>query len=139
MRPLTITITCILLFLFVYTATDKLTHLKTFRYVLSQSPLLTNWSPILAWFIPILELIITIMLFYPSSRVKALLLSSILLFIFSFYIFYMIITQSHLPCQCGGIISSLSWNAHLILNLSLSILSLYAWLLEINYFNTRPS
>jgi hypothetical protein len=48
-----------------------------------------------------------------------------MLLTFSVYVASLLIGSSKLPCSCGGIMSSISWELHLVVNL---ILALASWL-----------
>jgi hypothetical protein len=53
-----------------------------------------------------------------------------LMTVFTIYIAYMLLTSSHLPCSCGGVISKLSWKEHLWLNVLLSVLAAFSLCLQ---------
>ena len=106
----------LLIFLFVYTASSKLLGLKSFQGILTKSPVVGRMAALLAIGIPLLELCIAALLFMPLSRKTGLIGSFLLLAVFTGYIAYMLLTASHLPCSCGGVIASMSWQTHLIFN-----------------------
>jgi len=112
----------LLIFLFVYTATSKfLDNGKfVFQMGLAPVPLMKVFAPFLGWVIPAVESIIAISLatgfFYPTVKTKGLYASVILLSIFEIYITIMLLSGSHLPCTCGGIVSQMGWKQHLLFN-----------------------
>lgn len=106
----------VILFLFVYTAISKLADHERFRDALHSSSLLRNYAGLLAWAIPVTELLIALLLFVPATRLKGLYSSLVLLLLFTMYILWMILYAAHLPCRCGGFISELSWKQHVWFN-----------------------
>lgn len=109
--------------LFVYTGVTKLIEHDKFSTALFKSPLLHSYYNVVAFSIPIMELLTAGFLFTPGTRRFGLVLSLLLMTVFTIYIAYMIAFTPHLPCSCGGIISSLSWKAHLILDTILTLLA----------------
>lgn len=110
-----------LVFLFAYTATSKLMAIDQFKDVLWQAPLLGKAADIVAWMVPLTELMIISLLLIPSTRLKGLYAATALLVLFTGYLVYMLLFSPHLPCQCGGIISALDWKTHLLVNLFLLV------------------
>jgi putative oxidoreductase len=107
----------LLIFLFVYTASSKLLHFQSFQLVLSRSPLLHNFSRVIAWVLPLGELLISGLLFFEKTRRVGLHASLITLLSFTLYILYMLLFIPRLPCSCGGILQQLTWKQHCFLNL----------------------
>ena len=106
----------LLIFLWVYTAIHKLVNIEYNVAVLKRSPFLNSFSHVLAVVIPLAELIAAGLLLSTLTRQKGLYMSLILLLIFSLYIITAMLFASWLPCTCGGIIESLTWNQHLVFN-----------------------
>ena len=106
----------LLILLFAYTAVSKILDNSSFRRVLNESPLIHNGAGILAWLLPATELLIVLLLFLPRYRLWGLWVSLGMLTVFTGYLFYMLFFASHLPCSCGGVLSSLSWKEHLVFN-----------------------
>lgn len=115
---LTDIITYALVILFMYTAADKLMSLRTFASTLAKSPLIGSFSTFVAWFIPITEIIISLLLVLVLTRKKGLYASVVLLSGFTIYLAYMILSGLKLPCHCGGVISSMSWQQHIWFNIA---------------------
>jgi hypothetical protein len=109
-------ISSLLIFLFGYTAISKLLSIHRFEAVLEQSPLISSGAALLAWQIPLAELGIVLLLIFSSTRKMGLWVSAILLSFFTIYLFYMVLFSPHLPCSCGGVISSMSWPVHIGFN-----------------------
>lgn len=116
------------LLVFLYTGINKLWFHQKFQVALMKSDLLSDYAVPLSWAIPILEIVISILLFFPGTRKAGLTMSIGLMAVFTFYIAYMILFTPDLPCSCGGIISALSWPQHLALNIFLLLLGLIALL-----------
>jgi hypothetical protein len=126
-------ISAVFILLFVYTATSKLLAHNAFLITLKETGVISFASGFLSWTIPAIEIIISFLLLIPNYRTIGLMSSFGLMLLFTIYIAYMLITSSHLPCSCGGIIGKLSWKAHLWLNIFLTMLAATAI-----YLNKRP-
>jgi uncharacterized membrane protein YphA (DoxX/SURF4 family) len=111
--------------LFLYTAVSKLMEFDVFQEQIAENPLLEPVAPFIAWSVPIIEIILSIILFIPQWRLKGLYASLALMVAFTIYIGAIMIFNDKLPCSCGGIVSQLSWNGHLIFN-SIFILLAFA-------------
>lgn len=122
-------ISALLILLFVYTATSKLLDHNSFVFSLSQSPLLEQYSIALSWIIPFIEIIISSFLFIPRLRKTGLFFSVLLMTAFTIYVGFMIVFTPRLPCSCGGVIKSLTWKEHLLLNISFVVMAFFGWLM----------
>ena len=120
----------LLIFLFFYTAINKLIDLRSFETTLSLSPYLRLTAFLLAPSIPIIELLIALLLFIPQYRRQGLFFGAILLGIFAVYVGFMIAVSKGLPCTCGGVIQKMSWSHHLLFNIGAFSMSLVAWKLK---------
>ena len=123
----------ILILLFVYTAVSKLLTIHQFLTVVDQYPLIGKFGGWAACALPVSELITAALLWFSKTRMKGFAVSLLLLISFTLYIGYMLIFYSKLPCSCGGIISSLSWNQHVLLNIALIAIAFYGFMLERQY------
>src|SRR5690606_7448173 len=123
----------ILLFLWFHTALDKFADLWTFEVNLGRQPL-PEWSITpLTYAVPVVEMAIGILLFFPKTRRLGFWGSAVLMAIFTLYVALGLAqVLGHLPCSCSKIISSLSWRAHLWLNIALLLLSVVGVLGECN-------
>jgi hypothetical protein len=117
-------IAALFILLFVYTATSKLIWVNDLKTVLIKYPLIGDFSNTVAWGLPIVELIVSLLLLIPATRLKGLLASFVLMSGFTLYLIYMLSFAENLPCTCGGMLQKLSWPQHLILNILYIILSL---------------
>lgn len=105
------------LLLFVYSAVDKLYDIEKFRVQLGQSPLLTNFAGLVAWFIPVIEIIISILLIIPKTKLLGLFASFSLMVMFTAYIFVIMNYSEYIPCSCNGILEGATWGQHLTFNI----------------------
>jgi len=116
-------------FLFTYTGLSKIFQHDLFLFTLKQSPLLKPFAGLISWSLPVFELCTAFLLIIKKTQRIAIYITLALLSIFTLCILYLLVFVSHLPCSCGGVLQSLSWNGHLILNLFLVFLSLFEILL----------
>lgn len=131
-------IAALLILLFTYTAISKLMALELFRFNLSESPGIGAHSSWLYITIPAVELIIAALLFFPSTRLKGLCASLVLMFSFTVYVGYMISTGGSLPCSCGGVISAMTWQQHLYFNIFFTLAALAGIILHRRSVNAEP-
>ena len=118
-----------LIILFCYTAVTKLMDLAEFKRQL-ENQVLPAWSTgLLLWLIPGSELLLCILLAFPATRLAGYYGSAFLMLLFTGYIGLVVAGYfDRTPCSCGGVLRSLSFEAHLMFNLfflTLSILGIY--------------
>ncbi len=126
----------LLITLFLYTGLSKLLDLATFQFQTHRSPYLENISTPISYIIPISELLVVLALvlskfryltkpgrFYDLLRrygaaweLWGLCGALFLMSLFTGYVWLMLTEAYYLPCSCGGILSALSWNDHLLFN-----------------------
>lgn len=118
MRRTTIVEIIALLFviLFLYTGISKLMDYSVSREQIALSPLLAPISSWVATLLPVTEIIVSVILFIPRSRLFGLYISLGLMVLFTAYIIYILNFNAELPCSCGGVLAELSWKQHLIFN-----------------------
>jgi len=129
-RNIIIDIICgILLLLFFYSAISKFYDHERFQYILSRTILLKHFPNIASWVIPITEIILSTLLFRPVTRQKGLYGSLFLLSTFTLFLVYMLLfSRGDMPCSCGGVISKMTWQQHIVFNIffiALSIAGIY--------------
>lgn len=117
-------IAILFIFLFTYAAISKLIDFETFRLQLKQLPFFSSFASQLAWGILIIEIILALMFFFFKLRLVALYVSLLLITLFTVYITSVLLFADSIPCSCGGVISSLSWNEHLVFNVGWLLLAL---------------
>lgn len=91
----------LLLLVFLYTAWSKPRGYEQFRYTLSQSYLLKPFANVIAWSLPVAELVVVLLLFIPAWRRWGLWTSAILY-------------ASKFSRNCGGVVNSISWGQHIV-------------------------
>jgi uncharacterized membrane protein len=124
-------VTGLLILLFIYTATSKLLDFSTFRHVLSRSPLIGNKAPVVAWILPLIEILISMILILPRTRRIGLWSSFALMLTFTGYVAYMLVYAPQLPCSCGGVIKQMTWKQHLVFNITYTLIAfLGIWLYQ---------
>lgn len=119
----------LLILLFTYTAVSKLSDYTHFVRVLGESPLIHKGADIIGWLLPVTELVIVLLLFFPATRKAGFVFSFYLLVLFTLYLIYMLLFAADLPCSCGGVISKMSWKQHVWFNvffICVSIAGIYA-------------
>jgi putative oxidoreductase len=125
-------ISILLLLLFIYTAVSKFLDYDKFVFQMKLAPLpfMHLAAPILGRLVPSVEMLLVITLFFGIMESKyqpiGIYASLILLLSFEVYISGMLFSGMKLPCTCGGIISKMSWNQHLVFNGIFIILSAMA-------------
>jgi uncharacterized membrane protein YphA (DoxX/SURF4 family) len=105
-----------LIVLWVYAAVSKLFRFALFRFQLNTYPWIRQFAGLVVWSVPLLELVIAALLISGRRRIIGLYASLCLLVVFTVYLIWMLRTEKHLPCSCGGVIQELSWNQHLVFN-----------------------
>ncbi|HMH31699.1 MAG TPA: MauE/DoxX family redox-associated membrane protein [Puia sp.] len=123
-------ISFLFIFLFIYAAASKFIDFQKFRVELGQSPLLTAMADWIAWIVPILEIFISALLAAQKFRLAGLYASFSLMVIFTAYIITITHFSEYIPCSCGGILATLTWNQHLIFNLAFVLLGIIGVLLS---------
>lgn len=130
-----IEIVCFLLILlFVYAAFSKLFSYPEFKNQLSRSPLIKEWAARIALILPLTELITATMLIVNITRRAGLIVSFIILIIFTAYIIYMLLFEKHLPCSCGGVLKQMTWKQHLVFNVFFTAIAFAGIRLEKKYY-----
>lgn len=118
--------------LFLYTATSKLLDYSNSKLQMSESPIITDFASMLVWLIPSIEIIIAVSLFFSKTRLIGLYASLVLMVMFTIYIYSILNFSYYIPCSCGGVISKLSWNQHLVFNLVWILFAISGILLKSN-------
>ena len=117
-------IICMLyILLFVYAAVSKFLVFDEFVIQIGQSPVLTAYAGWVAWVIPSIEILISLMLVIPRFRLPALYAAFTLMVMFTGYIFIILNFSDHIPCSCGGVLEKLGWTEHLIFNIVFVVLA----------------
>lgn len=122
-------ISYLFILLFVYAGTTKLLEGDRFYNNLRNSPILgvKTLASLGSWLVPLLELAVALLIAWPKSRVKGLYGALSLMLLFTGYTVAILFFAPYIPCSCGGVISLLSWEQHLMFNmvfLSLAVLGI---------------
>ena len=121
-------ICALLILLFLYASVSKFLDFKTFIGQINNQPLPNSWTPFLVWAIPLLEIGISVCLFFEYTRLIGLYASLFIMIVFTIYTGIVLLHFfPYVPCSCGGVIQKLTWGQHLFLNtfyVSLSILGI---------------
>lgn len=122
-------IIALLILLWSYTVGSKLMDLQQFKQELFNQNFSKNIAILLLWFIPIAELLAAALLIIQKTRLLGLIISMILMTLFTGYISLVLLDYyDHIPCSCGGVLKALRWEEHLYFNLfflSISIIGIY--------------
>ncbi|WP_207515009.1 MauE/DoxX family redox-associated membrane protein [Longitalea luteola] len=116
--------------LFLYTGISKLMEYSVFKEQIADSPILKPMAPFIAWALPLTEFLVSLLLIIPRWRLKGLYASLSLMIAFTIYIIAIMTFNKELPCSCGGIISLLSWEGHLVFNSAFILLAFIGVRLE---------
>jgi hypothetical protein len=116
-------IAALFILLFAYTGISKLITIDGFSFVIGVSQVFDKYFRIVAWTVPVVELVVAAALLFNRTRLAALYASFILMVLFDLYIGYIILYMPNKPCHCGGVISQLDWNEHLIFNFFFTLLA----------------
>lgn len=120
-----------LILLWTYAAISKLADYQTSRgEMLNQ--VLPEWlEEILVWGVPSIELFTVALLIFNKTKLYGTLLSLFLLICFTVYIALVQFNYfDYVPCSCGGVIGSLSWEQHFVFNLIFIVLAATGVLFE---------
>lgn len=116
----------LLIFLWVYTAASKLSDITEFRRQLYNQSFTRAFANVLLWIIPSIELITALLLLFKSTRFAGLIFSLILMIVLTCYIALVLIGYfERVPCSCGGVLRSLTWETHLWFNLFFLFISFW--------------
>ena len=130
-KKIALEIICFLfILLFTYAALMKLQDVQKFTVQIGQSPLLTEFAGIVAWAVPISELLIAGMLVINRFRLWGLHAAFGLMTMFTAYIIAILQFSEHIPCSCGGVLESMGWTEHLIFNIGFVILGMIGVILQ---------
>ncbi len=117
----------ILILLFTYTAFDKLLNYELTQTQMNQQLLPIFIKPYLAIGVPLAELVCIALLLFKRTTWLGLLASGILLLTFTIYVAHVHFGDfAFIPCSCAGIFRNISWELHLYINITLTIMTAIA-------------
>jgi uncharacterized membrane protein YphA (DoxX/SURF4 family) len=115
----------LLAFLWTYTGLDKLIRFEQSRKAFHNQTFPPELAEILSYAVPIAEILLAILLVWSISRWWGYLGSLLLLTVFLSYVGLIWVGAfPRVPCNCAGLLDSMGWGSHMILNLSLIILAI---------------
>jgi uncharacterized membrane protein YphA (DoxX/SURF4 family) len=118
------TLASLLIILFIYAGLSKLMDYPEFRFQLGRSPYLTGVAGFVAWFMPAVEILAALLLTFQRTRLFGFYLSFFLMMLFTGYIYAMLHYAPSLPCSCGGVLSTMSWEQHFYFNVFFVLVSI---------------
>lgn len=131
MSKIIVEVICMLfVFLFVYTAVSKVMDYQNFKAVIGQSPIVTNFAGPLSIAVPLLEIVISLLIIVPKWRLMGLYASFALMVLFTTYIVILVSFSEDIPCSCGGVISRMSWQEHIVFNIFFVLLAFVGMILQ---------
>ena len=121
-------ISLMFIILFVYTGLAKLLVPNLFYDSILNSPVLggRTMATLASWTLPLSELAVALLLIWKKTRLIGFYGVLGLMLLFTGYTVAIVFFAPYRPCSCGGIISLLSWEQHLVLNAILLLLALLA-------------
>ena len=123
-------INIIFLALWAYAAFSKVFEYEIFKNQLAKSPLLGSANGIVAVVVPLMEIGIAGLLLFDKTKIKGLQASAILLGLFTIYLIGIINLAEHIPCSCGGLLSTLTWTQHIFLNVAFLTLAVIGLIIQ---------
>jgi|APTNR8051073442_1049403.scaffolds.fasta_scaffold00523_14 putative oxidoreductase len=123
--------TTLLVILLAYTALSKILEADTFRKQMLNQPLPETLKQNLVWLVPVSEIITSIFLIIKPIRLYGFVLAFLLMLAFTLYV-SMILGNAfaYIPCSCGGVLSAMSWQTHLIFNIFFTLIAFTGFLIE---------
>jgi len=121
----------LLLTLWIPVCIDKVVNFAQFKAGILRQPFSDNLGYVLVYILPALEIITVTALIIDRFRKVGLILSIVLMTVFTGYIGIALLgAWDKLPCGCGSVIKGMTWTQHFFFNLfflALSALGLYLW------------
>lgn len=117
----------VLIMLFVYAGLSKIIDVEHFQEQLFQSPIIpASVVPMISYLLPTGEIVLSILLSLDKFLKPALILSFAVMLFFSFYLIGLVSFFTNVPCACGGILGNMGYPAHIIFNVVMAILPVWA-------------
>ena len=124
-------ISALLIMLFLYASISKFLDFRLFTRQMYNQPFPNSWTPFIIWFVPSLEIAISLALIFERTRMIGLITSFIVMVVFTLYTGSVLLHFfAYVPCSCGGVISKLTWKQHLFFNLFFVGISLTGIILQ---------
>jgi hypothetical protein len=125
-------ISLLFIILFAYAGITKLMEGQIFYDNIRNSPVLGGKviASLASWTIPFSELVVALLLVWKRTRLLGFFAALSLMLLFTGYTVSILFFSPYIPCSCGGVISLLSWEEHLVFNLVFLLLAILAILLS---------
>jgi putative oxidoreductase len=118
------TICFLLILLWVYAAASKLMDFETFKAQMHRQVLFPFVKKSIVYFLPPIEISTALLLIFERLQRVGLYVSLIMLSAFTIYIGLAILKVfGKIPCSCGGVLSKMGWNTHLVFNIFFLLLT----------------
>ncbi|MCM4167369.1 hypothetical protein KCTC52924_02951 [Arenibacter antarcticus] len=111
-------ISLVFILLFAYAGLTKLLEGHLFYDNIRNSPVFggEKIAYISSWFVPIAEIMTALLIVWRKTRLIGLYGALSLMILFTIYTVAIVFFSPYTPCSCGGVISLLSWEQHLVFN-----------------------
>jgi len=121
-------VSILFILLFAYAGLTKLLEGHRFYDSIRNSPILggETLASLASWMVPLAELAVALLLVRTRTRLIGLYGAMGLMLLFTGYTLAIVFFAPYRPCSCGGVISLLSWEQHLALNVALLLLGIIA-------------
>lgn len=125
-------ITALLVLLYTYTVMSKLSDISEFRAQMFNQAFSHQLAIMLLYLVPSAEILAITLLLSSRYRIAGFILSVILMACFTGYVALVLLGfYERVPCSCGGVLKSIGWGWHLVLNTVFWLLSLAGLLLTL--------
>jgi hypothetical protein len=118
------TVTLLLIFLFVYTASNKLMDFGQFK-VQMHNQTIPHWmAQALIYSLPEIEIMVSVLLLIHKIRLLGFYIAFALMILFTGYAGLVLVNYfGHAPCSCGGVLKTMGWKTHFVFNLFFLLLT----------------
>ena len=114
------------LVLWTFTGIEKLMDYEGFRQSIMNQVFPEAWASMMPPLLISVELLLALLLLYPASRRLGLLLSLLLMTVFTTYIGLVWMGAfPRVPCSCAGFLEDMSWEGHLMFNGVFMVLGIF--------------
>ncbi|MBD3662182.1 MAG: hypothetical protein HUJ11_08505, partial [Arenibacter algicola] len=112
--------------LLTYAGLTKFLEGHRFYDNLRNSPIIggETLASLASWMVPLAELAVALLLVKSRTRLIGLYGALGLMLLFTGYTVAIVFIAPYRPCSCGGVISLLSWEQHLVLNILFLLLAI---------------
>lgn len=125
----------VLILVFGYTGLEKFLRFEQSRNAFRNQTFPVELAELLSYAVPVIELLIATLLLFSVTRWWGYLGSVLLLTVFITYVGLIWVGAfPRVPCNCAGIIESLGWGEHFVLNLGLIGVSVVGLRMEAGKF-----